>query len=224
MYIFCIHTLRYLWVVATDGVWIRELDLLVNYRWSLHFTNHYRLSFSQPVVVPTASNSGHSSVSRTHVVTVQRISRNWTESAGQGSSLYSLGAGPTENTVSNSQSIAVMGVCLTIGRIPFPRERVYGAVAQKRPFVYSPIAYQRLYSLLVPSLPSNGSIGHNTFNYIGSDLVTTTVKQVTSWRLMGSGGIDPPFLTYALDGGQWSASRPGRFTSRGKSPPPVPIG
>jgi hypothetical protein len=30
---------------------------------------------------------------------------------------------------------------------------------------------------------------------------------------MGSGGIAPPFLTSALDGGEWSASRPGRFTS-----------
>jgi hypothetical protein len=28
----------------------------------------------------------------------------------------------------------------------------------------------------------------------------------------GSGGIGPPFLTLALDRGEWSASRPGRFT------------
>jgi hypothetical protein len=28
----------------------------------------------------------------------------------------------------------------------------------------------------------------------------------------GTGGITPPFLTSALDGGEWSASRPGRFT------------
>jgi hypothetical protein len=28
---------------------------------------------------------------------------------------------------------------------------------------------------------------------------------------MGSGGIAPPFLSSALDGGEWSASRPGRF-------------
>jgi hypothetical protein len=28
----------------------------------------------------------------------------------------------------------------------------------------------------------------------------------------GSGGIDPLFLTSALDGGEWSASHPGRFT------------
>jgi hypothetical protein len=28
----------------------------------------------------------------------------------------------------------------------------------------------------------------------------------------GSGGIAPPFLTSAIDGGEWSAPRPGRFT------------
>jgi hypothetical protein len=36
---------------------------------------------------------------------------------------------------------------------------------------------------------------------------------------MGSGVIAAPFLTPALDGGEWSASRPGRFTPRGKSSP-----
>jgi hypothetical protein len=30
--------------------------------------------------------------------------------------------------------------------------------------------------------------------------------------LWGSGGIASPFLTSAVDGGEWSASRPGRFT------------
>jgi hypothetical protein len=34
----------------------------------------------------------------------------------------------------------------------------------------------------------------------------------------GSGGIAPPFLPSALDGGEWSASRPGRFTSGERSP------
>jgi hypothetical protein len=29
----------------------------------------------------------------------------------------------------------------------------------------------------------------------------------------GSGGTAVPFLTLALDGGEWSASRPGRFTA-----------
>jgi hypothetical protein len=31
-------------------------------------------------------------------------------------------------------------------------------------------------------------------------------------KTWGSGGIAPPFLTSALDGGEWSASRPCRFT------------
>jgi hypothetical protein len=35
---------------------------------------------------------------------------------------------------------------------------------------------------------------------------------------MGSEGITPPFLTWALNGDQWSASRPGRFALRGKNP------
>jgi hypothetical protein len=33
-----------------------------------------------------------------------------------------------------------------------------------------------------------------------------------------SGFIDPPFLTWVLDGGEWSASQPGRFTTGGKIP------
>jgi hypothetical protein len=28
---------------------------------------------------------------------------------------------------------------------------------------------------------------------------------------MGSGGIASPFLTWVVDGGEWSASRPGRY-------------
>jgi hypothetical protein len=35
---------------------------------------------------------------------------------------------------------------------------------------------------------------------------------------MGSGGIAPPFLTLALDGDEWSAPRPGRFTPGERSP------
>jgi len=38
----------------------------------------------------------------------------------------------------------------------------------------------------------------------------------------GSGGIAPRLLDLATDGGEWSASRPGRFTS-GKGPL-IPIG
>jgi hypothetical protein len=42
---------------------------------------------------------------------------------------------------------------------------------------------------------------------------------MTTW---GSGGIAPPFLTSALDEGEWLASCPDCFTP-GKTPP-VPIG
>jgi hypothetical protein len=55
-----------------------------------------------------------------------------------------------------------------------------------------------------------------------SGLVQITVKVKLSLCLInsalchediwGSGGIAPPFLTSALDGGEWSASRPCRFT------------
>jgi hypothetical protein len=33
-----------------------------------------------------------------------------------------------------------------------------------------------------------------------------------------SGGIAPRILTLALDGGEWTASRPGRFTPRERAP------
>jgi hypothetical protein len=36
--------------------------------------------------------------------------------------------------------------------------------------------------------------------------------------MWGSGGIAPLFMTSALDGGEWSVSRPCRFYRRGKSP------
>jgi hypothetical protein len=35
---------------------------------------------------------------------------------------------------------------------------------------------------------------------------------------MGSGGIVPPFVTLALDGGEWSPSGPGRFTPGENAP------
>jgi hypothetical protein len=35
---------------------------------------------------------------------------------------------------------------------------------------------------------------------------------------MGSGGIAPPFQTWALDGSEWSASRPCRFNLRKRTP------
>jgi hypothetical protein len=48
-----------------------------------------------------------------------------------------------------------------------------------------------------------------------------TVVPVLNWlskTICGSGGIAPPVLTSALDGGAWSSLRPGRFTP-GKEPP-----
>jgi hypothetical protein len=53
-------------------------------------------------------------------------------------------------------------VLLLLRACALARKRVYRTVAQKRPFVYSSIAYQLLYSLFVSRfLPSNGSIRHN---------------------------------------------------------------
>jgi hypothetical protein len=39
-------------------------------------------------------------------------------------------------------------------------------------------------------------------------LISQALRHEDIW---GSGGIVPPFLTLALDGGEWSASCPGRF-------------
>jgi hypothetical protein len=33
-------------------------------------------------------------------------------------------------------------------------------------------------------------------------------------KMCGSGDLAPPFLTSILDGGEWSASRPSRFSPR----------
>jgi hypothetical protein len=35
---------------------------------------------------------------------------------------------------------------------------------------------------------------------------------------MGNGGVTPPFSTSVLDGGEWSASRSGRFTFGERAP------
>jgi hypothetical protein len=37
-------------------------------------------------------------------------------------------------------------------------------------------------------------------------------------KTWGNGGVAPPFFTSALDGGEWSASRPSRFTPEAKAP------
>jgi hypothetical protein len=44
------------------------------------------------------------------------------------------------------------------------------------------------------------------------------VLNVCHEDIWGSGGILPPFLTSALDGDEWSASRPGRFTLGERAP------
>jgi hypothetical protein len=43
-------------------------------------------------------------------------------------------------------------------------------------------------------------------------------------KTWGSGGIPPPFLTSALDGGDWSASRSGPFNHRETAPGTHSIG
>jgi hypothetical protein len=95
-----------------------------------------RSAFSSRFLV-TDVNSGDSSASRAQVLPVRRISHNWTiapsllslpcrtqlncqpwtdsipNSARLGSSLYSIGEDPTENTVSNNYS-TVIDACLPI--------------------------------------------------------------------------------------------------------------
>jgi hypothetical protein len=54
--------------------------------------------------------------------------------------------------------------------------------------------------------------------------VTVKPSRYTPWRRLGGEGYSfYSFTTSALDGGEWSASRPGRALPPGKGPP-VPIG
>jgi hypothetical protein len=53
---------------------------------------------------------------------------------------YIASAQSQQKTTSNSFSIVVMGGCLAIAQILFLWEHVCRAIAQKRPFVYSPVA------------------------------------------------------------------------------------
>jgi hypothetical protein len=76
-------------------------------------------------------------------------SLNWT-AARLVSSLYNLGADPTENTASNNPSIVVMGGCLAIDWISFSRELVY------RPLLSNACFFSR-------SLHSNGITCYNNF-------------------------------------------------------------
>jgi hypothetical protein len=65
-------------------------------------------------------------------------------SAGLGSSLYSLGADPTENTDLNSPSIVVMDGCPAIARISLTCSR---AVIKQRLFLLAIAEQQRYYML-----------------------------------------------------------------------------
>jgi hypothetical protein len=47
---------------------------------------------------------------------------------------------------------------------------------------------------------------------IGKKVVSLYLIEHYAMKTWGSGGIAPTFLTLALEGGEWSASRPGRFT------------
>jgi hypothetical protein len=58
-----------------------------------------------------------------------------------------------------------------------------------------------------------------TFADRGCCVVSATDSTVVNLDFLDrSGDIAPLFLTSALDGGEWSASRPCRFIPRGKSP------
>jgi hypothetical protein len=46
-------------------------------------------------------------------------------------------------------------------------------------------------------------------------LINEAARHEDVW---GSVGIDPPFLTSALDGGEWKTSRPFRFTAGLRAP------
>jgi hypothetical protein len=48
------------------------------------------------------------------------------------------------------------------------------------------------------------------------------LNEAVSCDVRGSGGITPSFLTSVLDGGEWSASRLGRFTPGERAS--IPIG
>jgi hypothetical protein len=52
------------------------------------------------------------------------------------------------------------------------------------------------------------------------------ITKYHAMKIFLEGGVEVylhAFLTSALDGGEWSDSRPSRFTSRERSPPPHPV-
>jgi hypothetical protein len=146
--------------VIIDGVWIgywiywhtythhSELQVITALISTLYKLLHVKSSsvcnVSKNRSLATASKSVDSSASRAHVVTLRRISGNWTHSAGLGPSLYGLRADPTENTASNSFCIVFMGACLAIALISL---MCLPAVTKQRTFLLSIIPQQRRYTL-----------------------------------------------------------------------------
>jgi hypothetical protein len=98
------------------------------------------------------SSSEYSSASGAHVVTVRRISRNWTLFFTAGLSTVNWTVGPSLLSLpcrAQLNSRAGLGSSLYIASGQTHQKRygsVYRAIAQKRPFVYSPIAQQRVYT------------------------------------------------------------------------------
>jgi hypothetical protein len=122
--------------VTTDGVRIGELDLLTTYTHHSHLqvitalslistlTNHYTLSLFPACLQQSFPSNGFL---QWWFFSFPCSCRYCPANIPQLNSLRQpevLGADPTENTVSNSFSI-VMGGCLAIARISFPRECVY---------------------------------------------------------------------------------------------------
>jgi hypothetical protein len=52
-----------------------------------------------------------------------------------------------------------------------------------------------------------------------SNVVLVLSSALCHEDVRGNGGIAPPSLTFVVDGGEWSDSRPCHFTPGGKSPP-----
>jgi hypothetical protein len=104
--------------------------------------------FSQP---PLQSSAELPNLNRTHPLTNQLLHFTSLHFAGLGSSLYILGADPKENTAFDICSV-VMGGCLAIVRISFPRNGSTEPLPSK--------AYS-----LSRSLYSNGTARYNINNW-----------------------------------------------------------
>jgi hypothetical protein len=111
---------------------ITALSLISTLYKSLHAKSFPACCVSNIRSLATVSNSGDSAASRAHVVIGEYPATELTQSA----------CGPRYIASGWPQQYlyVVVGGCLAIVRLSFPRERVYRAVAQKRTFVYSPIA------------------------------------------------------------------------------------